>query len=285
MANERGFSSSDLTAAMQTALIPLVARARARTLFPDLGFTDPEAERIVRALGIPLDTFGNDRGWLLGSVLRAMWFDDRCREFFSAHPDGLGIALGAGLDTRFRRLDAADTARWVDIDLPETIALRRRFVGDAAHCRMLAADIADPAWMERIGWRPGTPLMLTAEGLLMYLAPSHVHTLFRGVAAHFSDGGGPVSFLFDYASPLMVLNSPFHPAVAHTRARFRWSLVGAEAIRFLDPRYRVVEDYDISRECGFPTVFISLAHQLATMGRAFYGLAHMRLPAHTSTSP
>ena len=279
MDNEQAFSLSELSVPARTALIPLVARAQARTLFPELGFVDERAERIVEALGIPLDSFGADLAWLRGTVLRAKWFDDRCRQFFAANPNGLCVALGAGLNTRFQRLNEG-AIRWVDLDLPEVIALKRRFVKATKRYRMLACDITDLTWMDRVDWRPGTPVMLTAEGLLMYLAPSDVRSLFRGIAARFSCGDAPVSFLFDYPSPLMVLNSWLHPALKYTDARFRWGLAGANAICRLDPRYEVIEDRDISRECGFPTAFISLLHQLTTMGRFLYGLANLQLRTH-----
>jgi O-methyltransferase involved in polyketide biosynthesis len=175
MDDERAFSLSDLSVAATTALIPLVAHARARTLFPEMGFADEQAERMVEALGVPLDLFGTNLGWLRATILRARWFDDRCREFFTANPGGLGVSLGAGLDTRFQRLNK-DTIRWVDLDLPEVIALKRRFVKATRHYRLLACDITDPAWAEQIGWRAGMPLCLIAEGLLMYLAPSDVRT-------------------------------------------------------------------------------------------------------------
>lgn len=279
MDDERALSLSDLSVAARTALIPLVAHAQARTLFPELGFVDEQAERMVEALGIPLDSFGANLGWLRGTILRARWFDDRCRWFFNEHPGGLGVSLGAGLDTRFQRLNKG-TIRWVDLDLPEVIALKSRFVKATRHYRLLACDMTDPAWADQVGWRAGMPLCLIAEGLLMYLAPSDVRTLFRRIAARFSGGEAPVSFLFDYASPFMVLNSRLHPALMHTDARFRWGLGRADAIRLIDPRYEVIEDYDISRDCGYPTAVVSLMHQLMTMGRPLYGLAHVRLHGH-----
>ncbi len=276
MGKEQAFSSSALSVSAGTALIPLVARAQARTRFPELGFVDEQAEHMVEELGIPLDAFGTDPGWLRGTVLRAKWFDDRCGHFFAVNQNGLGVALGAGLNTRFHRLSERGI-RWVDLDLPEVIALKRRFVKATSRYRMLACDVTDLAWMDRIGWQPGMPVVLTAEGLLMYLAPSDVRRLFGGIAARFSFGDAPASVLFDYASPLMVLNSALHPALKHTEARFAWGLTGASAISLLDPRYQVIEDYDISRECGYPAAFISMVHQLMTLGRPFYGLANLQL--------
>jgi len=276
MDDEHALSLSALSVLGKTALIPLVARAQARTLFPELGFVDKQAEHMVEALRIPLNSFGTDFAWLRGTVLRARWFDDRCRRFFDANPSGLGVALGAGLDTRFQRLDRGGI-RWIDLDLPEIIALKSRFVAATAHYRALACDVTDPAWMEQIGWRKGTPLILTAEGLLMYLVPSDVRNLFRGIAQRFSRGSAPVSVLFDYASPILVMNSWLHPALEHTDARFRWGLAGADAVRLFEPSYEVLEDYDISRDCSDHAAFISLLYRLMTMGRPFYGLAHVQL--------
>ena len=272
----RAFSLSAFSVRAGTAFIPLVARARAGSLFPELGFVDESAERMVAALGIEEDVFGLDRAVMRGIVLRAGWFDERCRQFFAASPDGLGIALGAGFDNRFQRLDGG-AGRWVDLDLPEVIALKRRFVKPKARYRMLACDVTDPAWMDRVGWRPGLPVVLTAEGLLMYLDPPAVRRLFRRIAARFSKGGGPAAVLFDYTSPLVVLNSWLHPALRHTKARFRWGLAGADAIRRLDRRFRVVEDRDVSRECGDSAALAASVYRIMSMGRFLHGLAHLEL--------
>jgi O-methyltransferase involved in polyketide biosynthesis len=267
---------SGLSSLERTALIPLVARARARALFPELGFVDEQAENLVEALGVRLDSFGSDRSWLRGTVVRTKWIDDRCREFFENNPDGLGVALGAGLDTRYQRLNES-SIHWVDLDLPEVTALKCLFVEPTEHYRIVAGDVTTSAWFEQIGWRTGMPIMIIAEGLLMYLAPHQVRRLFMQIEAYFSNGDAPVSVLFDYASPLLVINSRFHPALMHTDTRFRWGLAGAKALSQLNPSFEVVEDYDVSQDCGFPTSVISMFHQLFTLGQPFYGLAHVQL--------
>ena len=272
----RPFSLSDYSICAGTAFIPLLARAHAGTLFAELGFADRQAEVMATALGVPAGLFGADPGWMRGIVYRAKWFDERCRRFFAANPDGLGIALGAGFDTRFQRLGAA-ARRWVDLDLPEIIAMKRRFVAPTARYRMLACDVTDPAWMDRTGWRPGTPVVLTAEGVLMYIAPADVRRLFAAIAARFSEGGAPASVLFDYASPLAAVSSWLHPALEYTSARFRWGLAGAEAIRRIDRRFRVLEDRDIARECGPAAAVAASLHELMTMGGFLHGLAHLEL--------
>jgi O-methyltransferase involved in polyketide biosynthesis len=62
-------------------------------------------------------------------VLRSQWFGQTVRRFLERHPDGLCINLGCGLDPSFEELEAAGDSRfaWVDVDLPEVIAIRRQF--------------------------------------------------------------------------------------------------------------------------------------------------------------
>jgi len=272
----RPFALSDYSTCAATAFIPLIARSRARTQFPDLGFADRDAEDIVAALGVPADLFGTDPGWMRGVVYRAKWFDEQCRRFFAANPKGLGIALGAGFDSRFRRLGGAARS-WVDLDLTEVIAIKRRFIAPTPRYRMLAWDITDAGWMDRVGWRPGTPVVLAAEGVLMYLPPADVRRLFRDIAARFAEGGAPASVLFDYASPLAAVSSWLHPALEYTSARFQWGLARARAIRRIDRRYRIVEDRDIARECGPAAAVAASLHELMTMGGFLHGLAHLEL--------
>ena len=55
-----------------------------------------------------------------------------------AHPEGLVVNLGAGLDTRFYRLDNG-TIAWIDIDLPEVVAFRQKLQDPANPRRLLLA--------------------------------------------------------------------------------------------------------------------------------------------------
>lgn len=64
-----------------------------------------------------------------GSVLRSAIFDGWVGQFLAEHADGTVIELGAGLGTRSHRLDNGQ-ARWFDLDLPDTVQLRRRFFTD-----------------------------------------------------------------------------------------------------------------------------------------------------------
>src|SRR5690606_36387648 len=109
--------------------------------------------------------------------------DQAVLAFLRRHPDGLVVNIGAGLDTRFSRLDNG-RARWIDLDLPETIMLRRRFFRDAERSRMLASSVFDYAWFAAIERRAG-PLLLIAEGVLPYFKEAQVRVLLEDLARAF----------------------------------------------------------------------------------------------------
>ena len=114
----------ELGAVQETLFIPLAARAReTRGRRPLL--RDPKAAQILALVDFDTKKYG--RGW--GgrvTVLRTVIFDGWVSDFLTAHPGGTVVELGTGLNTRFERVGHSQ-AHWIDLDLPDTIALRRRF--------------------------------------------------------------------------------------------------------------------------------------------------------------
>ncbi|NUR59733.1 MAG: class I SAM-dependent methyltransferase, partial [Catenulispora sp.] len=114
----------ELGAVQETLFIPLAGRARESGRKHPV-VRDPKAVEIVDA--VDFDVRRYSRGWGGGvTVLRTAVFDEYVRAFLAEHPDGTVVELGTGLNTRFDRVDNG-RVRWIDLDLPDTIALRRRF--------------------------------------------------------------------------------------------------------------------------------------------------------------
>lgn len=110
----------------RTMMIPLWARAAEMRKTSPL-VQDARALEICEDLDFDFDTFRNAWGTQVGCVLRGLLYDRWVTEFLTLHPDGTVVELGAGLTTRFERLDNG-RAHFVDLDLPDAIALRRRYV-------------------------------------------------------------------------------------------------------------------------------------------------------------
>jgi hypothetical protein len=73
--------------------------------------------------------------------------------------------------------------RWLTVDLPDAIRLRRRFLAPTQRFRNIAASALDPIWMDAVD--PSAGVFIVAQGLLMYLAPQSVRQLFASIADRF----------------------------------------------------------------------------------------------------
>jgi len=165
----------------ETMLIPLYARAvETRRKRPII--QDPKAVEMVEAIDWDFRRFGQKRR-VAGCVLRCAMFDERVRDFLAQHPAGTVVEIGAGLSTRFERLDNG-TVHWFDLDLPNVAALRRRFFDDSARGETLAGSIVDPGWIATVRESPG-PYCFVAETVFVYLREQQVKAALAQIARSF----------------------------------------------------------------------------------------------------
>ena len=173
-------------------LSPVALRSRAiEAAHPRTPFPDPLAVDLFARLGAPGARFGHPSPL---HPARARCVDEVTRRFLDRHPDGTVVALGEGLQTTFWRLQDP-RGRWVSVDLPEMVALRTALLPADDRVRTVACSVLDPGWMDGIDAEPG--VLVTAEGLLMYLDPADALGLVRTCAARFPGG----QMLFDAIPP------------------------------------------------------------------------------------
>jgi O-methyltransferase involved in polyketide biosynthesis len=177
-----------LTGVPETMLWTLHNRA-GEAMRADAVLRDQKTLEIYRALdydyegsfGAPVPSLAN----------RSRVFDDELRAFLAAHPGGVIVNLGEGLETHRYRVDGED-ALWITVDLPESIAIRERFIAPDAHHRHVAMSALDRRWFDAVP--PGRPVCITAQGLLMYLQPDEVASLIADMAKRFPGA----RFCFDH---------------------------------------------------------------------------------------
>ncbi|GAA4423394.1 class I SAM-dependent methyltransferase [Actinokineospora soli] len=164
----------------ETLLIPLYGRAvEARK--PRSVLRDPRSVEMVDSIDYDFAKLDSSNQALFACAMRTAIIDEWVRGFLAEHPSGTVVELGTGLNTRFDRVDNG-TVRWIDIDLPDVIELRRAFFGDKDRYRMIAASITEDAWLDEVV-RSGGPYLLVSEAVLAYLAEEDVRSLFRRVAS------------------------------------------------------------------------------------------------------
>ncbi len=187
-------SNVQLDAVSNTMFITLGARAM-ETQADDPILDDPMAVEIWTVLrpelavspsplARDLATGDFDPRLVVSMALRARRFDRFATDFLAAHPRGVIVSLGCGLDTRFFRIDDG-RLHFVDVDLPPVIALKRRFVAESDRYRLLAASVLEREWLDALADLSDRPMLFLAEGLFMYLPADAVKQLVRTLQHRF----------------------------------------------------------------------------------------------------
>jgi O-methyltransferase involved in polyketide biosynthesis len=180
--------SLSISEASSTLLITLYARAR-ETLSKDPIIRDPKAVEMIEM--IRKEIAGSDnpihRKILKDSynpklavtmALRSRRFDRYVADFLSENPGGTILNLGCGLDTRYYRMDNG-FVKWFDIDFPEVIELRKRFMEESPRHFFIGKSILEKGWLAEI--KTGGPYLILAEGVFMYLTEADVRELFSAI--------------------------------------------------------------------------------------------------------
>jgi O-methyltransferase involved in polyketide biosynthesis len=165
--------------------LTLYARALdSRRPHPILG--DAMADQIVRTTDYDYSQLHIDTNLILNVALRARKLDQIASEFLARHPDGVGLDLGAGLDTRAVRLDPPPTVDWYDVDFPAVAAARERLIPERPNAHVIGADVTDPDWLDAVP--AGRPAVIVADGMMAFLSQDELVSLWSRLISHFPSG-------------------------------------------------------------------------------------------------
>lgn len=226
----------------ETMLLPLWARAaetgRSRPII-----RDEQAVRMVAAIDYDFGVFG--RNWQNEVIMqtaiavRTELLDAAVADFIARHPEGVVVNVGAGLDTRFYRLDNG-RVRWFDVDLPRAIAMRRQFLTESDRHRFVTRSFLDPDWLDDIAPRDSVipprdsviasrdsvidageaPMLVIAEGLFMYFEEAQV----RGFFTRLAERRPGTEVVFEAIDPGLVLIMNTQGWVRQLGTPFKWGL-------------------------------------------------------------
>ena len=206
----------DLGPVQETLLIPLLGRA-AETQKANGLIQDNKAVEIVAALDYDFSKWQKSRA-LAGATLRTRMYDQDVQAFLAKHPTGTVVEIGCGLNTRFERLDNGQV-RWFDLDLSDSLALRRQFFQDEPRRTMLEASVLDTDWMEPVA-ATGGPWCFISEAVIIYLEAAQARQAITQIADRFPGAW----LLVDTTAQKMVDGQATHDAMRHlsTDSWFRW---------------------------------------------------------------
>ncbi len=200
-----------------TLFIPLWGKAQ---MSREGYLPDPDAERIVSSVAYDFSQVDRSRKLAIYLAMRSARFDGFARNFAARHPEGLILQLGVGLDSRVRRVPCPNP--WYDLDLPDVIALRRRYFPENPRYHLIGAPALPPDWLAQVP-RAEHALVLM-EGLTMYLAEQDMHDLLAALHAHFSQA----TLIFDAYSQGAAKLSRLKNPVNRVKARIDFAMNGPD---------------------------------------------------------
>jgi O-methyltransferase involved in polyketide biosynthesis len=226
-----------LAGVSETLLMPLWAKAmESRRADPIL--RDPKAAEMAAAIDYDFDRFARLRVDATGYCIRAALVDGLVRDFLARHPAAAVVELGVGLDARFFRADNGRAA-WFELDLPETIALRRLLLPEGPRRRFLAASVLDGGWLAEVAEARPQAVLFVAEGLFYFFTHGEILGLLQSLAGRFPGA----RLIFDVQSPLYLRYCRWRHPLRNSAPQ--WSMWNVRAMQRWDARFRV------EREIGF----------------------------------
>ena len=230
--------SPSLSGVPETLLIPLYHRAQ-ETQRPDAMIKDDRSVEIVRKLDFDFSRIKLQGHDIVGLVCRVREFDRFTRDFLAAHPDGIVVHIGCGLDTRFERVDNGQV-EWFDLDLPEVIDLRRQLIGEeGGRYHLLAYSALDPAWIEKVKTLRPRPFLFIAEGVLPYFEEAQVKWLVKTLQSNFPDA----EMVFDAHTPWVIWGDNLQLKFSKISARLKFGLKHGRDVEQWNPGIRMLEEW------------------------------------------
>lgn len=181
MCMSNSLETVDLTGVPETMLWTLYNRAE-ESLNPKSQFKDKEAERIYKSIDYDFKKYFGAPDWTHG--LRSSIFDGLLRDYLKSNKDVTIIELGCGLETQYQRINNS-SLNWYCLDLPEAIAIRKRFIHESERCKYIETSATNFSWMDQVPH--SGPVFISVQGLLMYLNEVEVIKLLEHIDDKFDN--------------------------------------------------------------------------------------------------
>lgn len=223
-----------------TALIPLMNRA-SETQRKHPRICDEKAVEIVKTLRVDFREYDK----LVTHecvVARTILFDDTVHELVKQYPQAAFVNLGCGLDNRFERVDNGQIL-WFDIDLPDTIEVRRKVYRDTDRRRMISGSVLDTDWVSQVAACGRGQIIAVAEGLFMYFDKEQNKRILDILTESFPHG----YLVVEMMRPSM-MDEKKHDTVKHTNAKFGWGTNSGKEFEALNPKMRLVSEHSFSEQ-------------------------------------
>ena len=235
----------NVTGVPETMIQTLYARAKESEKV-NAKIKDDIAVEIVERLDYDFTKADQDKTMGTGVIARTIVLDGMVREYLNVHPDTIVVNIGCGMDTRCYRMQGS-YLRWYNVDLPETMEIRSRFLTENGPVYQIAKSAMDSSYTENIAYH-GENVLVVIEGLSMYLCEKDIRQIFSIIEKTFQKA----TVMMEIMSPFFVQHAK-EKSIEGSHAKFTWGVKNGKELQRILPAFRYRKE--ISLVEGMKVIF------------------------------
>ena len=147
------------------------------------------------------------------------------------------VNIACGLDTRCYRMSGY--AHWYNLDLPETMAVREKFLPESGVISQIAMSAMED-WGSEIS-EQNVPVLIVIEGLTMYLNAKDVQQIFAVISSRFSQAA-----IFVETMNSVIVKRFKERSIEGSHAKFTWEIKNGKALAELLPGFQFIEEHSLT---------------------------------------
>ena len=191
---------------------------------------DDMAVEMVSRLDYDFSKADQDKAMSYGVIARTIVLDEMVEKYLSGHPNTIVVNIASGLDTRCYRMQGK-YVRWYNVDLPETMKIREKFITENGSISQIAKSAMDASYIDDIEYG-GENVLVIIEGLSMYLSEADVLQMMSIIEKTFRK----VTVMIETMSPFVVKHIK-EKSIEGSHAKFTWGVKNGKKLQRLVPAF------------------------------------------------
>lgn len=216
----------NVTGVPETMIQTLYARAK-ESGKENAKIHDDMAAEMVSRLDYDFSKADQDMAMNYGVIARTIVLDEMVEKYLSGHPNTIVVNIASGLDTRCYRMQGK-YVRWYNVDLPETMKIREKFLTENGSISQIAKSAMDASYIEY----GGENVLVIIEGLSMYLSEADVLQMMSIIEKTFRK----VTVMIEPMSPFVVKHIK-EKSIEGSHAKFTWGVKNGKKLQRLVPAF------------------------------------------------
>ena len=221
----------------ETMMQTLYARAK-ETRKKNAKIKDEIAVDLVEKVDYDFSKADKDNAMTYGVIARTIVLDRMVKQYLEKHENTVVINIACGLDTRCYRMKEK-YLHWYNVDLPETMKIRSRFLDETGPVYQIAKSAMDDSYVDDIDYH-GENVLVIIEGLTMYLCEKDIRKLFSIVEKSFQK----VTVMVETMSPFVVKHVK-EKSIEESNAKFTWGVKNGTELQKVVPNFSVQQEVSL----------------------------------------